>query len=311
MKKTIIIRIAFAWLCLGYATEPIKAQTVSKELILKLTDQWKGERFEDGRPRLPDLLLARAAKIGLDDAWTILRNEGYKNQFEGNWSIIHPDQLMVGRAVTAQFMPSRPDLEALVLETGEREGRKGNNNSWPIDILVEGDVYVADGFGKIQGGTLIGQTLGKSIYDKSGNGVVFNASVRDLAGLKEIKGFNAFVRGFDPSYLEESVLFGLNTPIRIGLATVLPGDLVLANQEGVLFIPAYLAEQVIATAEFIQLRDAFGDEMIQSKQYTTGEIDNQWTADIKQHFLKWLSEHPEMPQIDKEQLDELMNKRTW
>lgn len=287
------------------------AQTASKELVLKLTARWQGDRFDDGRPRLPDDWLERAKRIGLDDAWTILRNEGYHNQFEGNWQIIHPEQPMVGRAVTAQFIPSRPDLEQLIQERGQAEGRKGNNNSWPIDVLVSGDVYVADGFGKIKGGTLIGQTLGTSIYDKSGNGVVFDGGVRDLMGLKAITGFNAFVRGFDPSYLEHSVLIGINTAVRLGRATVLPGDLVLANQEGVLFIPAHLAEQVIMTAEFIQLRDAFGEEAIRSGQYTTGEIDNQWTGKMKADFLKWLRRHPEQLQMSKEQLDELMKKRTW
>ncbi|QNL50756.1 RraA family protein [Olivibacter sp. SDN3] len=309
--KLPIIRLWLMMLLMALWTPQVLGQILDKTSILRLTKQWQGERFSDGRPRLSDSLLSRAAHVGLDDAWTILRNEGYAHQFEGNWKIIHPQQNMVGRALTAQFMPSRPDLESLVLETGENEGRKGNNNSWPIDVLVDGDIYVADGFGKIKGGTLIGQTLGKSIYGRSKNGVVFDAAVRDLEGLKEIDGFNAFVRGFDPSYLEDAVLYGINTAIRIGQATVLPGDLVLANEEGVLFIPAHLAEDVIVTAEFIQLRDAFGDEMIQTEQYTTGEIDNQWTETIKKRFVEWLRKHPEMPQIDKAQLDELMLKRTW
>ena len=143
---------------------------------------------------------------------------------------------------------------------------------------------MADGFGKIAGGTLIGSTLGNSIFSKSGNGVIFNGSARDLEGLSEIKGFNAFVRDFHPSFLEGMVLMGLNTPIRMGHAIVLPGDLVIAEKEGVLFIPAHLAEQVISTAEFVMLKDKFGFEMVQTNQYSTGQIDSQWTDEIKTGF---------------------------
>jgi regulator of RNase E activity RraA len=209
------------------------------------------------------------------------------------------------------FLPSRPDVEKNIKERGIKEGRKGNTNSWPIDILIKGDVYVADGFGKIAGGTLIGSTLGNSIYSKSGNGVIFNGSARDLEGLSEIKGFNAFVRDFHPSFLENMVLMGLNTPIRIGQAIVLPGDLVIADREGVLFIPAQLADLVISTSEFVVLKDKFGFEMVKTNKYSTGQIDSQWTEDIKADFLKWLGQHPELGKMTKEKLDEIMSKRTW
>src|SRR6185437_7786465 len=243
------------FLCLSGSFSSVVAQTISKDELIFLTSEWKGERFSDGRPKIPDDLLARAHNIGIDDAWTVLKNLGYTNQFEGGWKMVNDSIPVIGRAVTAMFLPSRPDVETNIKERGLKEGRKGNTNSWPIDVLTKGDVYVADGFGKIDGGTLIGSTLGNSIYSKSGNGVVFNASARDLQGLSEIKGFNAFVRDFNPSFLEGEVLMGLNTPIRIGKAIVMPGDLVIANKEGVLFVPAQLAELVISTAEFVTLKD--------------------------------------------------------
>jgi len=287
------------------------AQTISKDELIFLTSQWKGERFPDGRPKVPDDLLNRARTIGLDDAWTVLKNLGYTNQFEGGWKTVNDTTMVIGRAVTAMYLPSRPDVEKSIKERGEKEGRKGNTNSWPIDVLTKGDVYVADGFGKIAGGTLIGSTLGNSIYSKSGNGVIFNGSVRDLEGLSEIKGFNAFVRDFHPSFLEGMVLMGLNTPIRIGHAIVIPGDLVLANREGVLFIPAQLAEQVISTSEFVVLKDKFGFEMVRSNKYSTGQIDSEWTEEIKNDFLKWLEKHPELGKMSKAKLDQIMSKRTW
>src|SRR5882757_2155494 len=240
------------------------AQTIPKEELIFLTAEWKGERFADGRPKIPTALIERAKKIGIEEAWQVLQNEGYKNQFEGNWKMVHDDVPVVGRALTARFMPSRPDIEQKIMARGRQEGRTGNTNSWPIDQLSPGDVYVADGFGKIAQGTLIGDNLGNAIFNRSGNGVIFDGSARDLSGLSEIKGFNAFVRDFDPSFLEGMVLMGLNTPIRIGHAIVLPGDLVLSEREGVLLIPAHMAELVVTTAEFIAVKDEFGHAMLKA-----------------------------------------------
>jgi regulator of RNase E activity RraA len=292
--------------------EPVFSQTIPKDELLFLTSEWKGERFPDGRPKIPDGLLERAKKVGIADAWTVLKNEGYTNQYEGNWKTVNDEVPVVGRAVTAMFMPSRPDVEKNVLERGQKsQGRKGASNSWPIDVLTKGDVYVADGYGKIGGGTLMGATLANSIFSKSGNGVVFNAAARDLEEIQTIKGFNAFVRDWHPSFLEGSVLMGLNTPIRMGNVMVLPGDLVIAKREGVLFIPAHLADQVISTAEFVTRKDKFGFEMVRSGRYTAGQIDSQWNDQLKNDFLKWLGSHPEMGTMTKAEVDKVMSKRTW
>lgn len=303
------VTIAFLLLCI---TGTLHAQTMAKEELIFLTANWKGERFADGRPKIPDDLVQRAKTIGIDDAWTVLKNEGYLNQFEGGWKLIKDDVPVTGRAVTAMFMPSRPDVEKTIKERGiSQQGRKGNTNTWPIETLTKGDVYVADAFGKIGGGTLMGATLGNAIFSKTGNGVVFNGAARDLQELQNIKGFNAFVRDFHPSFLEEMVLMGLNTPIRIGHVMVLPGDLVIAQREGVLFVPAHMAEQVVSTCEFVARKDQFGFDMVKSGRYTTGQIDSQWPDDIKTEFLKWLSQHPELGTMTKAELDKVMSKRTW
>lgn len=288
----------------------LKAQTISREELIFLTSAWKGERFPDGRPKIPDNLLERANRIMIDDAWTVLKNEGYLNQFEGGWKTVN-DTILTGRALTAMYMPSRPDVEQNIKERGARQGRTGNTNAWPIDILTKGDLYVADAFGKISGGGIMGATLANSIYSKSGNGVVFDGAARDLLEIRNIKGFNAFVRDFHPSFTEEMVLMGLNTPIRMGNAIVLPGDLVIATIEGVLFVPAHLAEQVVSTAEFVIRKDQFGFEMVRSGRYTTGQIDSQWTNEIKTVFLKWLETHPELGKMTRAELDKVMSKRTW
>lgn len=292
------------------ASSYLSAQTIPKEELVFLTSEWKGERFPDGRPKVSDDLLERAKKIGLDDAWQVLKVSGYLNQFEHGWKTLN-DEVMTGRAVTAMYMPNRPDLEKNIKARGVKQGRVGNTNTWPIAVLKKGDIYVADAFGKINGGTLIGSTLGNSIFANSGNGVILNGAARDIPGLEEIKGFNAFVRDFHPSFMEEMLLMGLNSPIRIGNAIVMPGDLVIATKIGVLFVPAHMAEQVVSTAEFVVRRDKYAFEVIKSGKYSGGQLDNAWTEEMKLDFLKWLERHPEEGKMTKAELDVIMSKRTW
>jgi regulator of RNase E activity RraA len=286
-------------------------QTISKDQVAFLTAEWKGERFPDGRPKVPDSILARMKNVSMEEAWEVLQTHGYKNQFEGGWQMVHLDVPIVGRAVTAHYMPARPELAARITERGHKEGRIGPMNSWPIDTLQKGDVYVADGFGKIADGTLIGDNLGNSIFARSGNGVIFDGSVRDLEGLAEIKGFNAFVRGFDPTLIRDLMLMGLNTPIRIGKVTVLPGDVVLAKREGVMFIPAHLAEEVVRESERIALRDQFSHQRLREGKYTPGQIDvNKWSREIEEDFRNWLIQNRDRLEAPKETIDQLIREGT-
>ncbi|MGV3502919.1 MAG: RraA family protein [Adhaeribacter sp.] len=274
------------------------------------TSEWKGERSADGRPRVSDAMLARLKNVSIEEAWGILRNKGYQNQFEGDWMILHPDSVMTGRVVTAQYLPLRPDVDNPIKAKGKTEGRIGASNSWPIDVLKPGDVYVADSYGKIVDGTLIGDNLGNSIYAKSKRGVIFYGSVRDMEGLGEIRGFNAWIKGQDPSYIQQMMLGGINVPIRIGRATVLPGDVVLAKKAGTVFIPAHLVEDLVIQAEFIALRDEFGHRRLQEGKYTPGQIDTQWTEPIKKDFIEWTKAKKDLPMSRKE-LDDYMKSRTW
>jgi regulator of RNase E activity RraA len=285
--------------------------TLTPEQIKAYTPDWKGERFPDGRPKVPDKFLERLKGVHLEEAWGILRNKDYQNQFEGEWMVLHPDSVMTGRVITAQYLPLRPDIDKLIKDKGKAEGRIGATNSWPIDVLKNGDVYVADSYGKVVDGTLIGDNLGNSIYAKSLRGVIFYGAVRDVEGLEEIKGFNAWTKGYDPSYIQQMMLGGINVPIRIGRATVLPGDVVLAKKGGVVFIPAYLVEEVVLNAEFISMKDAFGHQRLREQKYTPGQIDTQWTDEIKKDFLKWLDENAGKLPMTRQELDQYMKERTW
>jgi 4-hydroxy-4-methyl-2-oxoglutarate aldolase len=284
--------------------------TPTAQQIRVYTPEWTGERSADGRPRVADKFLERLKKVSMEEAWGYLRNKGYHNQYENDWMVIVPDSVMVGRVVTAQYMPLRPDMDKLIKDKGKEEGRIGASNSWPIDVLKEGDVYVADSYGKIVDGTLIGDNLGNAIYSKSRTGVIFYGSVRDIEGLQAIKGFNGWIKGADPSYIQQMMLTGINVPIRIGRATVLPGDVVLAKKTGTVFIPSALVEDLVLNAEFVQLRDAFGHQRLRESKYTPGQIDQQWTEEIKKDFLQWLDTQKQLPMTRRE-LDEYMKSRTW
>lgn len=308
-KKSVLLTLIFISCSICYS------QNVgsSPDYIKALTSEWKGERFADGRPKVSDAILERLKKISIEEAWGVLRNKGFQNQFEGDWTIINPDITMTGRVVTAQYMPLRPDLEKQIKEQGKIENRsqKGGTNSWPIDMLTNGDVYVADAYGKIADGTLIGDNLGNSIYAKSQRGVIFYGSVRDQEGLSEIKGFNGWIKGSDPSYIQQMMLTSINAPIRIGRATVLPGDVVLAKKYGVIFIPAYLAEELVMTSEVTALRDEFGHQRLREKKYLAGQIDSEWNDEIKKDFLNWLNNYPGKLPMSKEELDNYLKERNY
>jgi regulator of RNase E activity RraA len=309
VKKNFII-LAFS---LTVASANAQRVGSSPEYIKALTSEWKGERFPDGRPKVSDAILKRLKNISIEEAWGVLRNKGYNNQYEGDWQVIWPDSAMTGRVVTAQYMPLRPDFQNQVKEQGKVENRaqKGGTNSWPIDILTPGDVYVADGYGKIADGTLIGDNLGNSIYAKSQRGVIFYGSVRDQEGLEEIKGFNAWIKGQDPSYINQMMLTSINAPIRVGRATVLPGDVVLAKKYGTIFIPAHLVENLVLTSEVTALRDQFGHQRLREKKYLAGEIDSEWTEPIKKDFLNWLNNYPGKLPMSRKELDDYLKERNY
>ena len=262
----------------------------SREDILQLTSQYTGERFDDGRPRVSDDLLERMKLVTTEEAWGVLRRNGYHRQFEGNWMETHPNTIIVGRAVTAQFVPHRPDYHDAVQQTGLGEGRGaiGGQNSWVIETLQLGDVMVVDIFGKVKDGTVVGDNLGTSVRSRTRAGAVIDGGIRDYQGLVELQDVNFYVRGVDPTAIADVTLAGINIPIRIGGVTVLPGDVVLGTPTGVIFIPPHLAQEVVERSEDIRVRDEFGKMRLAEGTYTSGEIDvPTWREDIQADFEAW------------------------
>ncbi|MBV8811100.1 MAG: RraA family protein [Acidobacteriaceae bacterium] len=288
MKKQIVLSV----ICAGILAAPSFAQLgmFTKDQRIAITREWKGERFEDGRPKVPDEVLNRLKNTTAEEAWDTLRKRGYHLQFEGDWKTVNvkPGDRLIGRAVTVQFVPLRPDLNTYINDKGKEENRIGRGqNSWVISTLVKGDVMVVDLYGKIKDGTIIGDNLGTSMMTKTGTGLVVNGAVRDPSGLSEIEGFKVFTRDFDPSFLADATLLGWNRPIRIGQATVLPGDVVLSDPDGVVFIPPQLAEEVADESELTELRDDWGHTMLREQKYNPGQIDGQWTPAMIDEFNRW------------------------
>ena len=288
----------------------------TREYIEALTAQWKGERFEDGRPKVPDNLLERLKRVTIEEAWAELVKLGYQNQYEGEWTLLHDeeDAVMTGRAVTAQFMPLRPDLEDAVIEQGKKEGRMWQQKrtvSWVINSLREGDIYVADTYNKEFLGTAVGSNLGSGVFNATKNGMITYGHIRDIERLRRIEGLNIWCKGFDPSYMRQTILTNYNIPIRIGKATVIPGDAVLAKYGAVLFIPAHLVEHIVLTSEFTALSDEFGQEMIKKGIYTAGEIDSAWSKEMNEHFKQWLHTYEGELPMPREQLDKFLQERNF
>ena len=289
----------------------------TRDDVIKYTPDWQGERFPDGRPKVPDDILDRMKNVTLEEAWATLRSAGFNHEYEDGWLSIHPDQVLVGRALTAVWMPGRPDIQKVIEEQGTLDHRKGATNAWPVDMLQPRDVYVADHFGLKTDGPSIGDNVGNAIYANSGNGIVYDGAVRDINGLEELPNFTSFVRYYDPSHhfgslgsgaRLNSTMVSINGPTRIGHATVMPGDVVLGRNGGVLFIPPQIAERVVKESESTRLRDTFGHLRLKEKKYTAGQIDARWSPEIEQDYRGWLKENEDHLTVPKAQIEEILKE---
>jgi regulator of RNase E activity RraA len=318
MKK---IKLLLTTLSLFGVLQNVQSQQVqiSREELIALTPEWSGERFSDGRPKVSDDIIRRMKSVSVEEAWSVMINAGYKYQIAEEWQIINPDSVLVGRAVTTTFMPGRPDVWKAIDSLGKKQGRRAQN-VWAVEMLVKGDVYVADQFGAKRNGPTIGDNVGNAIYAKTGNGIVYDGAIRDLEGLKEIGGFTSYYTSYDPSYHNPgggpnrdltTMIVGINHPTRIRTVTVMPGDVVLGKMGVVVFIPPQLAERVVKTSEIVRLRDQFGHQRLKEGKYTAGQIDARWTDDIERDFSKWLNDHINELPVGKEQIQEYLKERTW
>jgi regulator of RNase E activity RraA len=314
--RTVLLALGF----LLTATSLAAAQPgiLTREQLIEYTPDWKGERFADGRPKVPDAILDRMRSVTLEEAWAAVTAAGFSDQFEDNWLSIHPDKVLVGRALTSQWLPGRPDILRVIEAKGREQGRIGATNAWPVDMLQSRDVYVSDHFGLKQDGASVGDNVGSAIYARTGNGIVYDGAVRDINGLRQLENFTSFVRSYDPSHhignasagaRLNSTMIGINVPIRIGGAFVMPGDVVLGRNGGVIFIPPQLAERVVQSSEITRLRDTFGHARLRAGVYTAGQIDGRWTDAIEADFTQWLRQNIDTLPVARQQIEEMLKQR--
>jgi 4-hydroxy-4-methyl-2-oxoglutarate aldolase len=243
----------------------------TRDEMIKYTAKNPYERFPDGRPKVPDSVLEKVKGLSAEEAWAVLNGATYVNQFEGNFRLLHPGRKLVGRVVTAQFMPLRPDLAEVADADAKTRGMTKANNQRVIDLLQSGDVVVVDLFGKIEGGTFVGDNLATAIFAATKTGFVVDGAVRDLEGIYPLE-MAAYFRGVHPTPISNVMLTGINIPIRIGNATAMPGDVVLGDREGVYFIPPHLVEEVLKKAEETHIHDEWTKDKFLTGKYKSSEL---------------------------------------
>jgi 4-hydroxy-4-methyl-2-oxoglutarate aldolase len=246
--------------------------TLTKEQMVEYTAQNPFDRFDDGRPKVPDALIERARGLSSEEVFAILPPQGFRNQYADGFRVLHPGKKLVGRAFTVQFMPLRPDLDAVITAKARAAGLPRMNNQVPMDMLQPGDVLVVDLFGQSEGGTIVGDNLFYYIMKTTkGAGLVVDGAIRDLEGIAGMD-MPAYFRTAHPSYLTNVIISGINIPVRIGNATVMPGDLVFGDSEGVYFIPPALVQKVVDNADEVHIHDEWTRRKFDEGKYKSSEI---------------------------------------
>lgn len=245
--------------------------TLTREQMIKWTSQNPYDRFPDGRPKVPDELLAKCKDLSAEEVWAVL-DEKYPNQYADKFKILHPGLKLIGRAVTAQFLPLRPDVNDVLEADAKAAGKgRGAQHQRVIDTLTPGDVLVADLFGKIENGTLVGDNLATAIYSFSKNGFVVDGAFRDLEGIFPMN-MQVYYRGEHPTPLRNVMVTGYNVPIHIGGATVMPGDIVFGDREGVYFIPPHLLKTILDRADETHVHDEWTKEKMMTGKYKSVDL---------------------------------------
>ncbi|HEX2919632.1 MAG TPA: hypothetical protein VHO50_00555 [Bacteroidales bacterium] len=305
-KLNYFLCLLTAWILFSPA---INAQPTSltKDEMLYYTSLWKGDRFEDGRPKVSDDIVRRMRYVSVTEAWQTLngmsdmaegqgaasfgemRRGTYSNQYYGGFIRMRDEIVVCGRASTIHFLPYRPDLNGLIQSQGRKDGRASGQYTWGIDQLQTGDVYVANVCEAVLDASHVGDNLGTAIWTKTGNGAIIRGTLRDLYGNMAVDPkWNVFVRDFRPQANSSNLVVGINTPIQVGYVTVMPGDIVLGTREGVVFIPPQLAERVVETSERTRLQDLFAHEGVKAGRFTAQQADGGFTPEMNKEFNKWL-----------------------
>jgi len=252
------------------------------------------DRLADGRPKVPDDLIEQARGLSSEEVWAVLEGKGLHNQYADGFQVLHPGKTMVGRAFTVQFMPMRSDVDDVAKAKARARGIRRLTNQTAIDMLQPGDVLVVDLFGKKVNGTIVGDNLFYYVMQAThGAGLVVDGSVRDLDGISEID-MPAYFRSVDPTPIGDVMLTGINLPIRMGGVTVMPGDLVVGDREGVYFIPPQFVREILDTADETHIHDEWTKKKFAEGKYRSSEIYSSPTdPKLQQEYREYLKKRLE------------------
>ena len=189
--------------------------------------------------------------------------------FTDGWQILHPGKKLIGRAVTMQMMPYRAEVASVDSAEARSKGI-GLGGQAGLDILQPGDVLVIDCGGSQVAG-LYGDNLVYYLWKKTGTGLVIDGYLRDLEGIATFD-MPLYYRGAVPEYQTGTMLTGLNVPIRIGKATVMPGDVVFGDQEGVNFIPPQAVQRIVDGAKTTHIHDEWTRKKFDEGKYKSTDI---------------------------------------
>ena len=204
-------------------------------------------RASDAQHTVSDADLERLRGMQLEDIWRSLGD--YRANYVRGFRSTQPGMRIAGRALTMRFLPPRPDLVAAI-DTLAAEGDWDRRYyARAAEEARPGDIVVAE-LGGADGHVLFGGMGALGIKLRGAAGVVIDGGSRDLAELvgEQFADFPVFARFFD---VTTTSWLGVewNAPVRIGTTTVLPGDVVVADETGILFFPPGLVREVLRAAE--------------------------------------------------------------
>jgi regulator of RNase E activity RraA len=277
---------------------PAQVFTLTREQMIKYTEKNPYDRFPDGRPKVPDAVMKRFKDLSAEEVWTVLNQNRYLNQWAGDFQITHPEKKLIGRAFTVQFMPRRPDIADVNEADAKAKGFRDNGNQRALDMLQPGDVLVADLMGKVEGGTIVGDNLATYIHEVTGNGFVVNGGIRDLDGIFPID-MSVYYKGVHPTpNSREIMITGINVPIHIGEATVMPGDVVFGDREGVYFIPTQFVKPILDNADILHIHDEWTQEKFthNNGKYKSSDIyGSPRSEELKKEYQEYLKKR--LPEV--------------
>jgi len=264
--------IAHAALMLTPLVAAAQVFTLTPSQLIEYTSKNPFERFPDGRPKVPQNFMDRAQAMSAEEVWSVLPGKKFANQYEGNFQVLHPGKKLIGRAFTVQFMPLRPDIDDVLQDRAKGKGMSRWANQAALDQLQPGDVLVVDLFGKEEGGTIVGDNLFYyTMKATHAGGLVVDGSIRDLEGISEMD-MPAYFRHVHPTPIQNVMLTGINIPVRIGGVTVMPGDMVFGDREGVYFIPPQFVKEVLDNADVVHIHDEWTRKMFDTGKYKSSDI---------------------------------------